>query len=80
MIEDKNGENDRENDILAKVITVQALRAVLQDEFTWNVIVVIDDLGEFGKTVIPLPKECLNKEKLRDYIEEIKKKKVGDQQ
>jgi len=69
--EDKNGEND----ILAKVITVQALRAVLEDEYTWNIIVVIDDLGEFGKTIICLPKNCLNKDCLRDYIEEIIKKK-----
>ena len=69
--EDKNGEND----ILAKVITVQALRAVLEDEYTWNIIVVIDDLGEFGKTIIRLPKNCLNKDCLRDYIEEIIKKK-----
>jgi len=73
--EDKNGENDRENDILAKVITVQALRAVLENEYSWNIVVIIDDLGEFGKTILFLPKECLNREKLRDYIEEIIKKK-----
>ena len=68
---DKNGEND----ILAKVITVQALRAVLENEYSWNIVVIIDDLGEFGKTILFLPKECLNREKLRDYIEEIIKKK-----
>jgi hypothetical protein len=69
-------ENDDVQAILAKAVVLQALYGVLNDEYSWEVMVMLDDLAGFGKTVIPLPKTCLNKEEFGKYIEEIKKKKV----
>ena len=61
--------------ILSKVVVIQALYAVYNNEINWDVMLVVDDLAGFGKTIICLPKNCLNKDCLRDYIEEIIKKK-----
>ena len=60
--------------ILSKVVVIQALYAVYNNEINWDIVLFIDDLGGFGKTIISLPKNCLNKQELEKYIEEIKKR------
>jgi hypothetical protein len=69
-------DNDDIDAILSKAVVIQRLYAVYDDEINWDIVVVVDDLVGLGKTVIYLPKACLNKEELRKYIEEVKKKKV----
>ena len=71
--------NDDVHLILAKAVVIQALYAILENEFQWDIVAVVDDLAGFGKTAILLPKECLNKQEVQKYIQEIKQKKVGDQ-
>jgi len=72
--EEKNGENDNVHAMLSKAVVILALHGVIRDEIGWNIVVVVDDLVGFGKTVIPLPKSVLNKQELEKYIEEIKKR------
>jgi hypothetical protein len=74
-IERENEENDVDA-ILAKAVVIQALYAVLDDERNWDIMVVVDDLAGFGKTVISIPRSCLDKKELEKYIQEIKQKKV----
>jgi hypothetical protein len=75
--EDEEDEEDKRIDrILCKAVAVQALYAVYEDRFDWDIMLVIDDLEGFGKTVINIPKDCLNKQRLLEFIEEIKKKEV----
>jgi hypothetical protein len=77
--EEKNGENDNVDAMLSKIVVIQALHRICEDDIDWSIVAIVDDLVGFGKTVISLPKNVLNKQELEKYIEEIKKKKVGDQ-
>ena len=83
MVEERNElekreeeEDDRTHRILSKAVIVQALYAVSREEVDWNIMLFIDDLSGFGMTVVILPKYVLDKQKLLEFIEEIKKKEV----
>ena len=69
-------EEDRTHRILCKAVVVQALYAVYEDRVSWDVVLIVDDLAGFGKTAVRLPRDCLDKQKLYKFIEEIKKKEV----
>ena len=69
-------EDKRIQRILCKAIIVQALYAVFENQTSWDIMLFIDDLMGFGKTVVTLPKDCLNKQRLLEFIEEIKKREV----
>ena len=62
--------------ILSKVVVIQALYAVCNNEINWDVVLVVDDLAGFGKTMITLPKDCLDKRKLMEFIKCLQEKKV----
>jgi len=63
--------------ILSKVVVVQALYAVYNNEVNWDVVLVVDDLAGFGKTIVKLPKDCLDKQKLLEFIKCLQEKKVS---
>jgi hypothetical protein len=74
--ENEDEEDKRTDRILCKAVAVQALYAVYEDRFDWDIVLIIDDLEGFGKTMIYLPKNCLDRNKLLEFIEEVKKKEV----
>ena len=74
--ENEDEEEDRTHRILCKAVVVQALYAVYEDRVDWNIMLFIDDLSGFGMTVVILPKYVLDKQKLLEFIEEVKKKEV----
>jgi hypothetical protein len=78
--ENEEDEEDREiNRILCKAAIVQAMYAVYEDRVNWDIILLIDDLEGFGKTMVYLPKSCLDRNKLLEFIEEVKKRNIhGD--
>jgi hypothetical protein len=70
--EKKNREEEDENDrvcrILGKAVVTRDLNLVLNDEENWRLIILLD-FYEFSKIFMEIPKECLDKQKLKEFIE-----------
>jgi hypothetical protein len=75
--ERKREEEDEDKDvieILRKAVVVRDLFEVLEGEGNWRLIVLLD-FYEFSKIYIEIPRECLDKQKLREFIESFKARK-----
>jgi hypothetical protein len=67
VVEEEN-EDDRVCRILGKAVVNRDLHLVLNDEENWKLIVLLD-FYEFSKIYMEIPKECLDKQKLKEFIE-----------
>jgi hypothetical protein len=70
-IEEENEEEDEDDRvcrILGKAVVTRDLNLVLNDEENWKLIVLLD-FYEFSKIFMEIPKECLDKQKLKEFIE-----------
>jgi hypothetical protein len=68
---EKREEEDNEDEvcrILGKAVVVRDLNLVLNDEENWRLVILLD-FYEFSKIFMEIPKECLDKQKLREFIE-----------
>jgi hypothetical protein len=69
---EKREEEDEDEDevcrILGKAVVTRDLNLVLNDEENWRLIILLD-FYEFSKIFMEIPKECLDKQKLKEFIE-----------
>jgi hypothetical protein len=71
----EENEDDRIHRILSKAIVIQALyAAVIENRVNWELLLCIDDLTGFGKTIIFLPKTCLDRQRVLEFIDEVRRK------
>jgi hypothetical protein len=72
--EEEKEDDDRTHRLLSKAVVIQALYAIIEDKFDWKLLICVDDLSGFGRTVIFLPRDCLNKQRLQEFIDEVRNK------
>jgi len=75
-VEEIRREEDEDRDVTAiirKGVVVRDLFEVLEGE-NWKLIVLLD-FYEFSKIYMEIPRECLDRQKLREFIEEFKARK-----
>jgi len=73
-VEERNREEEDVDKLLMKAVVVRDLFEVLEGERSWKLIVLLD-FYEFSKIYMEIPSYCLDKQKLREFIESFKARK-----